>query len=122
LGMRASRAGESTVMPMPEGVLGALPELADSLVREGQPVDGVLEALGSAAVEAVAAGHEHSALEFGQPSHGALEDIASGLGDKVREGEILGLGSSTTSPRVSLGAGASRLVCSTGAVITSATA
>jgi len=108
---------------MPEGVLGALPELADSLVREGQPVDDVLEALGSAAaVEAVAAGHEHSALEFGQPSHGALEGIASGLGDKVREGELLGLGSSTTSPKVSLGAGASRLVSSTGAVITSATA
>ena len=94
MGTGASRAGEATAMP--EGVLGALPELADSLVREGQPVDDVLEALGSAAVEAVAAGHEHSALEFGQPSHGALEGIASSLGDKVREGEILGLGSTTT--------------------------
>ncbi len=39
---RAARAGESAAMP--EGVLGALPELADSLAREVQPVGDALEA------------------------------------------------------------------------------
>jgi hypothetical protein len=84
------------------GVLGALPELADALTGEAQPVGDVLEALGAAAVEAVA-GHEHGALAFGKPSHTA-RSRASRLAWATRFARVsslgVGLGSSTTSRRL----------------------
>ena len=130
MGTGAARAAESAAAP--QGVLGALPELADALAGEVQPVGNVLEALGAAAVEAVA-DHEHGALAFGQPSPTA-RSRASRLAWATRFARVsssgVGLGSSTTSRRLMgrvplaglyHGAGASRLAGSTGAVRTSST-